>query len=273
MRARLFVLLAAVLWSTSGAAIKLCHLSGPQIASARSAVAALAILVLVPASRRWPSRKAWWVGAAYAATVGLYALANKLTTAANAIFLQDTAPLWVMLVSLVWLKQRPSRAELVAAPVFGLGLALLFVEDLAPGQALGNGLALAAGVAFALTIVGLHREPGESTSMLVAGNVIAALVFAPFGLDGPVPTALDVGLVTFLGVVQLALAYLAFARGIRELPAVEASLLALLEPVLNPIWTWALANEQPSRWTIAGGALILGASVWRIATSRNSAKT
>src|SRR5688500_15662561 len=127
LRARLAILAAAVLWSTAGAAVKLSSLSAYQIASGRSLVAALVLALAFPAGRRLPSRGAMKVSVAYAATVVLFIIANKLTTAANAIFLQDTAPLYVLLLSPFLLKERPTRGELMAVPVFLLGLVLFFL--------------------------------------------------------------------------------------------------------------------------------------------------
>jgi drug/metabolite transporter (DMT)-like permease len=263
LRSRLLVLAAAALWSTAGAAIKLCALSPWQIASGRSLVAAAALALLLPTGRRLPSRRGWGVAVAYAATVVLFVLANKATTAANAIFLQDTAPLWVLLLSAPLLGERPARGELAAVPLFLLGLSLFFVDQLAPGQAGGNALALASGVAFALCILGLRAVGGEGDAVLVWGNVLAGAVGLLPALGGPAPRPVDLALLLFLGVFQLALAYAAFSRGLRHVPAVEASLLILLEPVLNPVWTFLFTGERPGPWALVGGGVILLATAWR----------
>ncbi len=263
LRSRLYLLAAAVLWSTAGAAVKLSTLSAWQLASGRSLVAALVLALAFPAGRRLPSRRGLGVSVAYATTVVLFIIANRLTTSANAIFLQDTAPLYVLLLSPLLLRERPTRGELLAVPVFLLGLSLFFLDQLAPGQLGGNLTALAAGVAFALTILGLRAVNEEGPVVLVWGNLIAgASVLVP-ALGGPTPTPLDVGLLLFLGVFQLGLAYTLFHRGIQHTPAVEASLLILLEPVLNPVWTFLLAGEQPGPWAMVGGTIILIATAWR----------
>ncbi|MCY1082212.1 DMT family transporter [Archangium lansingense] len=263
LRSRLYLLAAAVLWSTAGAAVKLSSLSAWQLASGRSLVAALVLALAIPAGRKLPSWRGLAASVAYAATVVSFILANKLTTSANAIFLQDTAPLYVLLLSPLLLRERPSRGELAAVPVFLLGLSLFFLDQLAPGQLWGNVIALGSGVAFALCILGLRAVGEEGSSVLVWGNLIAgASVLFP-ALSGPAPTSLDIGLLIFLGVFQLALAYALFQRGLRETPAVEASLLILLEPVLNPVWTFLFAGERPGPWAIVGGAIILLATAWR----------
>jgi len=260
---RLLLLAAAALWSSGGAAIKLCGLSAWQLAGGRSLIAGLVLLAFVPSARRRPTRLSWAVAVAYAFTVILFVLATKLTTAANAIFIQDTAPLWVLLLSPWLLGERPTRGELLSVPVFALGLGLFFLDRLTPGQVTGNLVALASGVAFGLSIIGLRRIGDGGPAALVLGNLLAAALTLPLWPLGPTPTPLDLGLVGFLGVFQLGLSYLCFTRGLEGTPAVEAALLVLLEPVLNPIWTFLLAGERPGPWAVAGGAIILAATAWR----------
>jgi drug/metabolite transporter (DMT)-like permease len=161
------------------------------------------------------------------------------------------------------LRERPSRGELAAVPVFLLGLSLFFLDQLDPGQLWGNVIALGSGVAFALCILGLRAVGEEGSSVLVWGNLIAGFSVLLPALGGPSPTALDLGLLVFLGVFQLGLAYTLFQRGLRETPAVEASLLILLEPVLNPVWTFLFTGERPGPWALVGGAIILLATAWR----------
>lgn len=263
MRHRLLLLAAAALWSSGGAAIKLCGLSAWQLAGSRSLIAGLVLLAFVPSARRRPTRLSLAVAVAYAFTVILFVAATKLTTAANAIFIQDTAPLWVLLLSPWLLGERPTRGELLSVPVFGAGLGLFFLDRLTPGQVTGNLVALGSGVAFGLSILGLRRIGDGGPAALVLGNFLAAALTAPLWPAGPVPTPLDLGLVAFLGVFQLGLAYLCFTRGLEGTPAVEAALLVLLEPVLNPVWTFLFTGERPGPWAIAGGAIILAATAWR----------
>jgi drug/metabolite transporter (DMT)-like permease len=271
LRFRLYILAAAVLWSTAGAAVKLSTLSAYQIASGRSLVAALVLWLAFPAGRKRPSPRALGVAVAYAATVVLFIIANKLTTAANAIFLQDTAPLYVLLLSPFLLREKPSRGELMAAPIFLVGLSLFFLDKLQPGQVLGNVIALASGVAFAFTILGLRAASSEGQVVLVWGNLLAGVSVLVPALGGPTPTPLDVGLLIFLGVFQLGLAYTLFNLGIKQTLAVEASLLILLEPVLNPVWTFILAGERPGPWALVGGGIILLATAWRTVLGARSA--
>ncbi|HWO10304.1 MAG TPA: DMT family transporter [Polyangiaceae bacterium] len=263
VQSRLLLLAAAVLWSTAGAAMKLCQLSGGQIAGGRALVAALFLFLAVRGARARPSWPVLATGAAYAATGVCFAVANKLTTAANAIFIQSTAPLWVALLSPRLLGERASRAALWTIPVYAAGLGCFFLDELSPGQLLGNAVALGAGLAFALCTLGLRKLRAGSTGALVYGNLLAALVTAPLWLSGPAPAPMDLLALLYLGVFQLGLSYLCFARGVAHTPALEASLLVLLEPVLNPIWTFFIAGERPGPWAIGGGTVVLSATLWR----------
>jgi drug/metabolite transporter (DMT)-like permease len=266
---RLQILGAALLFSTGGAAIKATTLTSWQVAGFRSGVAALAILLLVPAARRGWSWHVVPVGAAYATTLVLFVASNKLTTSANAIFLQSTAPLYVLLLGPFLLREAIRRRDLAFMVPVAIGLALFFVGSdapvhTAPDPARGNLMALGSGVFWALTVMGLrwigNRGEGSALPTLIAGNLFAFLACLPAAL--PVHgTAVDWAVVTYLGVFQIAGAYLLLTAGIRHVSALEASTLLLLEPALNPVWAWLVHGEQPSAWAILGGVLIVGATV------------
>jgi DME family drug/metabolite transporter len=273
---RLLVLAAAVLFSTGGAAIKACSFGSWQVAGFRSGVAALAVFMLVPAARRGWSWRVLPPAAAYAATLILFVSATKLTTAANAIFLQSTAPLYVLALGPLLLHERIRRRDLLFAAVVGAGLALFFIAPesalaTAPDPARGNLLGLLSGLSWALTIMGLRwlgqRSGGEGTvATVVAGNLIAFLIALPPALPAVAVRWTDWLVIAYLGLVQIGLAYLCLTRAIRHVPAFEATTLLLLEPVLNPVWTWLVHGERPAAWALAGGALILSATLvhtWR----------
>lgn len=273
LRHRLEILGAALLFSTGGAAIKATTLTSWQVASFRSGVAALAVLLLVRAARRGWSWHVLPVGVAYAATMVLFVASNKLTTAANAIFLQSTAPLYVLLAGPLLLKERIRGRDLAFMVPVAVGLTLFFVGSEAPAATApdprrGDLMALASGVLWAATIMGLrwlgNREGGEGSTLptVVAGNGLAFLACLPMALPvaaGPV----DWGVVAYLGVFQIAGAYLLLTAGIRHVPALEASTLLLLEPALSPFWAWMVHGERPGAWALLGGALILGATIAR----------
>ncbi len=271
------LLATAVLFSTGGVAIKLASVGAWQIVCLRSAIAAVALLVLVPASRTGWSWRVVPAGLAYAATLILFVTATKLTTAANAIFLQSTAPLYVLLAAPLLLKERVRRSDLIFGAAVALGLALFFVAReravaTAPDPWRGNLLGAASGVAWALTITSLRwlgrkrSAGGGALASVVAGNVFASLVAAPAALPVTGASAADWALLVYLGLFQVGLSYVLLSHAIRHLPAFETSTLLLLEPVLNPMWAWAIGGERPGSWALAGGALILTATfvhTWR----------
>jgi drug/metabolite transporter (DMT)-like permease len=270
LRARLFLLITAVLFSTGGAAVKACSIGSWQVAGLRSAFAIVALLIAVPSTRaRWTPGVVL-VGASQAATMLLFVSSTKLTTAANAIFLQSTAPLYVLLLAPVLLREPVSRTDLSFVAAFLGGLAIIFVGDsspttTAPNPALGNWLGVASGVAWASTVMGYRwaaRDPSVFGAALLAGNVIVALVAIPLGW--PITaTAQDWAIVAFLGVFQISLSYAFLAIAMREVPALEASLLMLLEPVLNPVWTWLVHGERVGAASLVGGAIVLAATAAR----------
>ncbi len=270
--ARLEVIAAAFLFSLGGAGIKACSLTSWQIAAFRSAIAAAMFLLLLPESRRGWTAKTWIVGAGYAATMLLFVIANKLTTSANTIFLQSTAPLYVLLLGPWLLHERNRASDLLVMALLAVGLCLFFVGHenpwrTAPDPFRGNVLAGIAGVTWALTIMGMrrlgrerHDAPNPAVPAVVAGNVIAVLVALPFALPMPHARAADAVSLFGLGTVQVGLAYVFLTRGLRSVPAFEAMVLLLLEPALNPIWSWLVHGERPGGWALLGGILILGAS-------------
>lgn len=271
---RLQLLGAALLFSTGGAAIKATTLTAWQVAGFRSAVAALAIVLLVPAARRGWTWHVVPVGIAYAATLTLFVTANKLTTSANAIFLQGTAPLYMLAFGPLLLKEHVRRRDLAFMAPVVLGLTLFFVGseapvDTAPNPGLGNLLAAGSGATWALTLVGLrwmgNRAGGEGSAIptVVAGNLIAFLACLPLSLPVVSAGTGDWVAVAYLGVFQIGAAYLLLTAGIRHVPALEASVLLLLEPALNPVWAWLVHGETPGPWSILGGVLILGATLAR----------
>jgi drug/metabolite transporter, DME family len=268
--ARLQLASAAVLFSTGGAAIKAADFVGWQITCLRSGIAAVAIWLIAGEARRGWTRWVLLVAVAYAATLTLFVLANRLTTSANTIFLQSTAPLYLALLA-PWLLREPTRRQdlaVMVAIVAGLGLTFLGADQpgaTAPNPGRGNLLAVASGFFWALTVCGLRwmsarPERGSAAAAVAAGNLVAFATALPFALPLGSHSALGWGLIIYLGVFQIAVAYTFVTRGLRVIPALEASLILLIEPVLNPVWSWILHGERPSAWALVGGVLILGAT-------------
>ena len=275
VRNRLLLVLTAVLFSTGGVAIKAAALSGWQIASFRSAVAAAALLVLLPEARRgWAWRMAP-VSAAYAATLVAFVLATRLTTAANAIFLQSTAPLYVLLLAPWLLGEKVRRSDTAYIVAIVGGLALFFVARepavaTAPSPREGNLLALGSGVFYALMLVGLRwlgrgRAGNPALATVAMGNLLAFLAALPMALGAraaaPVASTTNVAVILYLGVAQIGLAYFCLTRAIRHVTAFEATAILLIEPALNPVWVWLVHGEKPGVWALAGGVLILSATL------------
>lgn len=269
---RLLLVAAAVLFSTGGAAIKATTITSWQVASFRSAIAAGSLLLFLPAARRGWNRRVIPPAAAYAATLVLFVLATKLTTAANSIFLQATAPLFLLPLSPLLLKERIRRTDVLFILPVALGLSLFFVGReravaTAPDPVTGNILAAFSGLAWALTILGLRwlgrqsAGKGASLAPVVLGNLIAAGACLPMAMSGLSVSMADLGILVFLGVFQVGLAYVCVTHAMVHVPAFEASAVLLAEPALNPVWTWIVHGERPSAWAITGGVLILGATL------------
>lgn len=271
LRARLELLAAAVLFSTGGAAVKACTLGAWEVAGLRAAIAALTLLAVLPASRRGWSRGTALVAVAYAATVILFVRANKMTTALNAIFLQSTSPLYLLLLGPFVLGERVKRRDVVFIAVLAAGLSMFFVgieapAVTAPDPLRGNVVALVSGVACALMMIGLrwlNRSGADAApGAVVAGNLVAFLVAAPVVFPLHDVAGRDWMVLAYLGVVQIGGGYALLVNALKHVGALEASLLMFIEPVLSPCWAWLLHGERPGSWSLLGGAVILTATAW-----------
>ncbi|MBS2023175.1 MAG: EamA family transporter [Deltaproteobacteria bacterium] len=278
----LFASAAALLWSTGGLFIKLAPLPGLGVAGVRSLITALFFLAVF----RPKLREARWTTAlAYAGMILTFVTATKLTTAANAIFLQYTGPAYVLLFSPWVLGEKLERIDIVCVLLSIAGMSLLLVDKVEAGAALGNLLGVASGLFFGLSVLFLRRDAlrGGSGSLpsSTMGNLLAALVGVPFAL-GPlrnvwapmdVASAKAIGGLLWLGVVQMGVAYVFFDRALRRVKAAEASLLCMLEPIFSPLWVVLGTGERPSTWALIGGAVVLCAVVLRTAWPAKLDKT
>ena len=277
---RLEILATAVLFSTGGTAIKATSLGAWQVSCFRSALAALALVLWLPSARQFWHPRAVLVGSAYAATMVLFVTGNKLTTAANAIFLQSTASLYLLLLGPLALREPLRRSDGAHALVLAVGLALFFIGHepalaTAPDPQRGNIIAAVGGVFWSLTIFGLRwlgREPraGSPPAMaaVVAGNLLAAAACLPAALPVSSASAADWLVVAHLGLLQVALAYVFMTRAVQRLAALEVSLLLLIEPVLSALWAWIVHDEQPGAWSLTGSAIILATTLVHVLTVR-----
>ena len=257
------VLGAAILWSTGGLFIKATHLSAFGVSFGRSL---LATVVIAFATRREGfgiNRVSAITSVLYAALLILFVVATKLTTAANAIFLQYTAPVYVLILEPIFYKEKFRSRDFVTVTVCVAGMSLFFVGKLRPQDVSGNLLALASGVCFALFFLLLRHSKARQVNRAASaiyGNLIVVAICAPAFFsavkNGIAP--MDLASVTYLGIVQIGFAYLLFtlamARGVRSL---DAGIVGYVEPVLNPIWVFLFLGERPSGWAIIGGAIII----------------
>ncbi len=273
--------MAAVLFSTGGTAIKLVRFDPWQIMCVRAAISCAAMLVLIPEARRgWDARTAL-VGAAYGVTTMLFVLSNAFTTAAGAVFLQNTAPLFVLLLAPWLLHERATRGDLRYMAVLAVGMVLLFIGAdrrfaTAPNPVLGNALAALCSLTWALTLIGyrwLARQGRPIAAAAAIGSLIACLVALPLAWPFPAGRPSDWVTLAYLGIFQLALAYRFMARALPGIAALEASLILLTEPVLASLWAWGVHGETLGRAGVLGAAVILVATVVHDARGRSRAAT
>lgn len=259
------LLATAFLFSTGGAAIKACQLNSWQVAGFRSGVAALALWVLLPEARKSWTWRMVPVSFAYAATLILFVFATKNTTAANAIFLQATGPLYLLFAAPILLREPARRCDFMTAGWLVFGMSLFFfdstqVSSLAPHPAFGNLLAALSGLTWAGTLLGtrwLSKVQSGNLAPAVLGNVITFLITLPMAFPVEHLGVADTLVILYLGTIQIGLAYVLMSRAVRHVEALAASLILLVEPALNPLWTWVIHHEVPSAQAMAGGAIIL----------------
>lgn len=258
---------AALLWSTAGVGIKGIDDPPLKVVFFRSAIAALALLVYFRPRMRRPTA-GFLVGlVCYAACLITFVTATKWTTAANAIFLQYSGVVWVLLLSPVVVKEPPRARDAFAIAAAFVGMALFFLGRFDAHGRVGDAVALLSGLFFAGLILTLRRERGLGAEAVVTwGNVVTALAVLPFVASDLALTARSAAVYLFLGVFQLAAAYVLFVRGIRSVTATEASLIGMLEPITNPLWVLLFLGEKPALTSVVGGAIVLGAIAWRTLT-------
>ena len=266
-----YIAAAALLWSSSGLFIKLIELGPMPLAGARSAVAAMTMLAVLRLQGR--SRILTFdgltVGAAaiYTGVLTLFVAATKLTTAANAIFLQFSAPIYLLFLEPMVLGTPFRRSDLLAVAASLACMALFFAGRLEAGHLLGNLLALASGLCLALFTLLLklrtHRRPTDHPAgPIVMGNLLVAALCLPW-MGALAGLGLKhAAMLAYLGVFQIGIAYLLFSRGVRHVSATAAVIVSTLEAVLNPIWVFLGIGERPSPWALVGGAAMLGVILW-----------
>ena len=272
-RATLLMLVCASLWSIAGIFIKLIPWNALAIAGWRSLLAAGCMAVYLRATgRRFAlSRDSLLCGVFLCLTFLCFVSANKLTTAANAIVLQFTAPVFILVLSAAVYRQRFSRADLLAVALTMAGISLFFFDRLTPGNLLGNLVAICAGFSMAWMYIATGRAGDDDRmSGILLGHLFTALIGVPVTFLTPSPLSPAVAAsVLVLGVVQLGIPYVLFGIAERDCPPLACSLLGALEPLLNPVWVFLFSGERPGGFALAGGVIVIATiTVWCVHRDR-----
>lgn len=256
----LAVVLTALLWSSGGLLIKLISLTSMQLSFFRCLIAAIVFAVIFRKRVLKINKLAILNAFFYATVLTLFVIATKTTTAANAIFLQSTAPIYVLIFEPIISKTKWETINIITITVCFIGMILFFLGELSPGHFEGNIVALLAGIAFAAFFLGMRKNDKEyQQSAIFWGNIFVAIICTPFLIELESISFGDLWMVSFLGVFQIAAAYAVFTYGIKRIIAVEASIISMLEPVLNPVWVFLGYGEVPTIYAIIGGIIIISA--------------
>jgi drug/metabolite transporter (DMT)-like permease len=258
------VLIAVFLWSTGGLFIKSTTIDAYQVTFFRSLFAAVTVLILTRKSGLKINGFGILTSVIYALLLFLFVWATKKTTAANAIFLQYTAPIYILVLAPFLIGERFHWRDLVTVVIVLAGMSLFFVGQLRIEDYQGNTAALFSGIFLGLYIMLLRHPRGKGFNPAIAviyGNLLLALVNAPTGIAAiPAMTPMDWFAVVFLGIFQIGISYILFIKGVvGGTRPLDASLIGFIEPLLNPVWVFLFVGERPSQWAILGGAVIVSA--------------
>lgn len=252
------VFIAAVLWSTGGVLIKLVTLHPMQISLFRAVFAAIVFAVIFKKDAVRANKYTFLNALFYAAILILFVVATKMTTAANAIFLQYTAPIYVLIFEPLINKTEYKLINVLTIIACFLGMTLFFFGELSMTNLTGNLIALLSGIAFAAFLIGMRKNKHEfQFSTIFYGNIIIMVFCLPTMLNLYTLSLSDFGMVAFLGIFQIGIAYAIFSYGLKRVFAIEASLIGMIEPVLNPVWVLIWYGEVPSAGAIMGGIIII----------------
>jgi drug/metabolite transporter (DMT)-like permease len=273
-RALLFIALAALLWSTSGLLIKLIDLNPFAIAGLRSLIASALMIAWLKGKLHFNFSYPQLAGAfSYAITMILFVSATKMTTAANAILLQYTAPVFTALLGAWILKERVTRFDwLIITTVIG-GMFLFFIDRLSFAGFWGNIMAVGSGVSMSYFILCMRMQKDASTlETILLGNILTGLICVPFYFQ-QTPTIINWLALFYMGTLQIGLSFILYSAAIKYVKAIDAVLMQVIDPLLNPIWVFLIIGEAPGSWAILGGLIVLTAVTYRnIRVNRNNKK-
>ncbi len=265
----LAIVVTSLLWSTGGVFIKLISFGAFQLSFFRSSFAALTVFVFYRRSALFFNRYVFFNAVMYSLVLILFVAATKMTTAANAIFLQYTAPIYVLVLEPLLLKTKFERANIATVTIAFFGMLLFFVGDIKIGEMTGNVLALLSGIALAGFFLGQRKiENTHKISSIFYGNMLIVIVCFFLVGEFEAINVSDLTMVGYLGIVQIGISYILFSYSIARIQAIEASLIAMIEPVLNPIWVFIWYGEQPTLFAILGGLIIVAGVTYRSITSK-----
>ena len=272
------MLICAALWSTGGIFIKLLPWNGFAVAGLRSLIAGatMGLYMLLKKYRFVLSRRTFLSGVFTACVYTCFVLANKLTTAANAIVLQFTSPVFIVIFSALFFHKKIRRADLAAVLFTLLGVALFFFDQLKPGYILGNCVAIVAGMFMAGMFVTVGEMQGEERfSAIFIGQMLTFLVGLPFVIaTKPELTAQTLGCILALGVFQLGISYILYVKASVYCPPLACCLLGAVEPLLNPVWVFLFDGERPGFFALIGSVIVIvSVTLWCILGKEKTART
>jgi len=269
-KAILYLAITATLWSLGGLLIKSVNSSPLAIAGVRSGISALIILLATGKPKLNWSYPQIAAAICYSATVLLFVAANKNTTAANAILIQYTAPIYVAILGAWLLKEKVRMLDWITIVLAIGGMMLFFLDDISLEGVLGNILAAVSGLSFAMfTIFMRMQKDGSPIESVLLGNILTAVIGLPF-LFRNMPDGKGWLFLMVLGVVQLGLPYILYSKAIKHVTALEATLIPILEPILNPVWVFVALGEAPGKWAVIGGIVVVAVVTGRCLISIQS---
>ncbi|NLM44703.1 MAG: DMT family transporter [Clostridiales bacterium] len=257
IKAIIFLVISSILASTGGILIKLVDWNPIAIAGSRSLIASIVILIYLK-KPKFTFNKAQVLGSiAYTSTVILFVTANKLTTSANAILLQYTSPIFVALLGIWILKEKIYNYDWVTMFIVFGGMILFFIDDVGLGNMVGNIFSIMSGFFFACVTISLRfQKDGSPVDTVLSGNVLTFLVAIPFIL-GSIPDSRSIIGLVLLGVFQTGFCIILYALAMKHIKAIEAALITVIEPLLNPMWVFIFSGEKPGLYAIIGGIIVL----------------
>ncbi len=268
------MVLAALCWSLGGLLIKLIDWPPLAVAGGRGILAAVFLMLTNGKLRFTFSRLQLFAAAAYAGCTIFFVLATKYTTAANAILLQYTAPVWIGIFAVWFLGERTTQRDWLIIVIVFVGMGLFFADGLKLAGMLGNIFGILSGVCFAAMTISLRKQKdGSPVESIILGNLIAFVIGAPFMFGVPLPSPTGLLALAALGLIQLGCSYWLYARAIRHITALEAVIIPVFEPILNPVWVFIVAGEQPTRWALVGGVIVISAVTWRATSTLRSSRS